>query len=290
MSRLYRVSKYVLFRVVPTVIGVNFTSAWYDSKVPINGMKIRPFIKKRIENVIKHLKNNFVVSYGSLVPIIANLFGILTFWGTFEYPNGDVYVGDFKSHSIHNNSPTGQPNCPGVRNGHGTMNFSNGDIYCGQWLDDQMCGHGELKTIGASFLTFTNNSDKSPSPQIDDLPWYESVFKTTISNKIDQLLNSKIQYANQYNRLNKTYTGQFKDNKPCGYGILTKTDCKSVIYKGQWRDGMRHGKGTEYYEVLGHLNEIQCFEGIFVDGKCEELNCLLYESEVEFVSFMRHLE
>jgi len=47
--------------------------------------------------------------------------------GTFDYTNGDVYVGQFEY---------------GFRSGKGIMTFANGDTYNGEWKADMMHGKG----------------------------------------------------------------------------------------------------------------------------------------------------
>ena len=54
--------------------------------------------------------------------------------GTFAYPNGDKYVGEFKNYKL---------------NGSGTYTFAagtwKGGEYTGQWKDNAMCGSGVFK-------------------------------------------------------------------------------------------------------------------------------------------------
>ena len=47
--------------------------------------------------------------------------------GTYTFPTGDKYVGEFKY---------------GIRHGQGTFTFANGDKYVGEWKNDQLHGQG----------------------------------------------------------------------------------------------------------------------------------------------------
>lgn len=48
--------------------------------------------------------------------------------GTYIYPEGDQYKGDFKN---------------GVRSGYGTLDYKNGDVYVGPFKDDKKYGYGK---------------------------------------------------------------------------------------------------------------------------------------------------
>ena len=47
--------------------------------------------------------------------------------GTYTYPDGEKYEGEFKD---------------GKRNGHGTYNYPNGEEYVGDWKNGKYHGHG----------------------------------------------------------------------------------------------------------------------------------------------------
>ncbi|CAK0794338.1 unnamed protein product [Prorocentrum cordatum] len=62
-----------------------------------------------------------------------------------------------------------------------------------------------------------------------------------------------------YNR--STYTGQFRNRKRHGHGVLTLSD--GTRYESEWRDDVRHGKGKE------HCLDGTTFEGEYVNGMRE---------------------
>ena len=75
------------------------------------------------------------------------------------------------------------------------------------------------------------------------------------------------------------YEGEWKHGKYDGYGILMELDKRSNLdsrscYKGNFKDGEKHGKGLEYIRGLTRVNhnydeEYILKRGNFVDGKLE---------------------
>ena len=49
------------------------------------------------------------------------------------------------------------------------------------------------------------------------------------------------------------YTGDWEDDKKCGFG--TQTWAKGHKYEGEWRDNQRHGKGTFWVKRKGQLTK-----------------------------------
>ena len=68
--------------------------------------------------------------------------------GTYCYPNGSYYAGEYKNN---------------MRSGRGTAHFANGDVYAGQWKNDAMHGHGTYYYGGINSIEYykgnmTNNT------------------------------------------------------------------------------------------------------------------------------------
>jgi hypothetical protein len=68
-------------------------------------------------------------------------------FGTFQYQNGDVYVGTFEY---------------GIRHGFGTCKFATGEQWEGAWIDDRMekCGSGVLTLADGTKHVFKGNASR----------------------------------------------------------------------------------------------------------------------------------
>ena len=86
-----------------------------------------------------------------------------------------------------------------------------------------------------------------------------------------------------YNEDGNTYLGKLKNGLPDGYGTLSNPD-NSYLYNGEWKDGLKHGKGqliTDNLKYSGLFeNDVFCgaggvlcdsegniYEGDFLNGK-----------------------
>ena len=133
--------------------------------------------------------------------------------GTFEFTNGDKYVGEFKDGKI---------------DGQGTLSIKIGYKYVGQFKDNEFDGQG----------TYSNG-------EYGD--WvYVGEFK-------DHDMNGKgtITYYNSYDdklaeKWSEKYIGEFKDGKENGQG--TKTYSWGNVYVGEFKDGRENGQGTLTYD------------------------------------------
>ena len=129
--------------------------------------------------------------------------------GTFEFTNGDKYVGEFKDGKI---------------DGQGTLSIKIGYKYVGQFKDNKFDGQGTY-----SYGTYGG--------------WvYVGEFK-------DHDMNGKgtITYYDSYDdklaeKWSKKYIGEFKDGKPNGQGTLTYSDGSK--YVGEFKDKEPNGQGT----------------------------------------------
>lgn len=117
------------------------------------------------------------------------------------------------------------------RNGTGiSYEYDTGDIlYDGMWKDGKQTGRGKFFYDDGSYITGTFN---------------------------DGVCNGKAKKFTKDRQL--IYDGMYKNDKKNGYGIeYYKT--RDLKYKGNFKDGSYHGKGTfyeffEYYEVGNFLN------------------------------------
>jgi len=141
------------------------------------------------------------------------------------WPNGDVYVGNFKE---------------GMRNGYGELTYSQFKcklLYKGFWKSSVKQGYG------TELMIDRNHTYK-----------YEGDWKDNLFDGIGFLKNKNSEYAGEFRKGKKdgygfklfgngdTYDGYFKMNLFNGFGIYTYAS--SEVYLGHFQNGFRHGEGT----------------------------------------------
>lgn len=161
--------------------------------------------------------------------------------GTYLYPSGAKYSGQFRNGKIHGkgvlyfsngNKYTGNW-VNHYREGRGKLEFENGDIYSGEFRASRMDGYGEM--------TFAKG-DRYEGRWIDNLQHgmgkyfyadgdrYEGTFRK------GKLSGKGVMYYNDGSR----YSGKWKNNKKNGKGTFYKIDGTSIA--GIWDDGVFEGK------------------------------------------------
>ena len=123
--------------------------------------------------------------------------------GICTYKDGQIYKGIWKR---------------GKRHGKGKLNWSNGDIYLGDWKNDKPNGKGK-------FFFKQGFADMKKSDSY-------------IGQVKDWLRHGRGTYT--WVKQSMKYTGIWKNGKRHGYGEYKEDDS---IYKGQWKDDRRWGKG-----------------------------------------------
>lgn len=157
--------------------------------------------------------------------------------GTYVYPSGAKYSGQFRKGKIH---------------GKGTLYFSNGNKYIGQWVDHYRQGKGQL--------LFTNGDTY-------DGDFYHSKFQG-----IGQMLfangdkyqgdwtGDHMHGEGKYNYHNgDRYEGQFRKGKLHGKGTMYYHDGDRFV--GLWKENLKDGQGT-YYRTNGKK-----ISGVWMAGK-----------------------
>lgn len=142
--------------------------------------------------------------------------------GTFNYPSGAKYAGNFLNNKIQ---------------GKGTLYFANGDIYQGEWINNYREGVG--KYIYSNGDVYRGEFKKSKFDGKGDMHYadgniYQGEWKENLPNGTGQL-----RYVNGEN-----YTGEFKNGNRHGQGIMTYVDGSN--YDGQWLENKRDGTGVLY--------------------------------------------
>lgn len=162
--------------------------------------------------------------------------------GTYVYPSGAKYNGNFKNGKIH---------------GQGMLIFSNGNRYVGQWKNQYRHGKGKM--------TFANGDVYKGN-------FYQSKFtgKGTMTFKAgdkyvgewgNDLQNGEGIY---YYKSGNKYEGQFRNGKLHGQGTMFYKDGNKYI--GHWENNYKDGQGT-FYKADG--SEIA---GLWLNGKYVEDN------------------
>ena len=173
--------------------------------------------------------------------------------GTFTYPDGNKYVGEWKNDKKH---------------GQGTYAEADGSKYVGEWKDGIRYGQGTQtyadgrvaegifennNFLYAKKLSPTVTAKKSPEPS-------SQVQSSLPPCRGDYIADHWKNCFGRYIHANgDKYAGEFKDAKKHGQG--TETFANGDKYVGEWRNGNRHGKGTLTY------SDGTVIEGIWRDGR-----------------------
>jgi hypothetical protein len=162
--------------------------------------------------------------------------------GTYQFDNGNKYVGDFRRSIMH---------------GKGTVYFANGNRYNGDWV-------GGLRE-GTGIYTFSNGN-----------VYTGSFKKSRFEGQGTMTFASGNKYVgnwvgDQCNGLGTfffsggdRYEGNFKNGKFDGQGVMYYKN--SERYVGEWAENLRHGKGKLY------RSDKTVIDGTWVNGTMAKLN------------------
>ena len=170
---------------------------------------------------------------------------ILSDMEKIKYPNGDVYIGEFKGVKFHGKGTLTRKDGSkyegtwkkGVPHGKGKRKYINGDLYEGEWRNFKRHGRGTFKShYGLKYLYVgewkNNNHHGKGTVTFVDGEKYIGQWKN----------NSKHgKGANTWPNGDK-YVGGWKNDQMHGKG--THTWAIGVKYVGDWKDGKKNGKGA----------------------------------------------
>ncbi|KEG09199.1 hypothetical protein DQ04_05631040 [Trypanosoma grayi] len=165
--------------------------------------------------------------------------------GTFTFPNGEVYVGDWNDELY-------------FREGEGRCTYRNGDEYIGHWSGDKRHGFGKMIEAGGKCVyegEWCKGKRHGLGIQKDDHGVYHGEFRDDVrcGQGLHQGPNGSM------------YRGNWKDNDRVGPGIgfdaktgstyeglfllgklqsVGKSRSDKDAYEGTWMDGRRQGVGT----------------------------------------------
>lgn len=156
-------------------------------------------------------------------------------YGTFMYPSGAKYTGQFSGSKINGYGTLLLKNgdtyiCQWVNNyreGNGTIKFANGDEYKGSFLHSKIEGMGHMiYTLGGSYKGEWKNN----------LPEGKGVYTYGNGEKYEGQLNQgkREGYGKYFYEDHSTYEGQWKENEREGQGTLVSMDGKRS--NGIWKD------------------------------------------------------
>ena len=149
-------------------------------------------------------------------------------YGEYTQAEGTRYVGQFDNNEFH---------------GQGRLYQLNGLIIEGEFISGDFCGKGKLIF-----------EDKSVFEGLIDS--YEIGSRGTLTKPL-------ISKSGKPTSVIQKYEGQFSDQLPNGFGILTTNN--GYKYEGKWEDGLKSGYGREYSETTQEY-----YEGKFSRDKREE--------------------
>ncbi len=146
--------------------------------------------------------------------------------GSYLYPSGAKYVGNFRNGKIH---------------GKGTLYFSNGNKYKGDWIANYRDGKGKLEYHNGDTYEGDFKSSKIHG------------FGTMVFAKGDKYIgtwNNDLQHGKgkYFYSDGDRYEGDFKNGKLSGAGTMFYSD--GSHYDGKWKNNKKNGKGT-YHKTDG---------------------------------------
>lgn len=162
--------------------------------------------------------------------------------GTYVYPSGAKYIGQFKNGKIH---------------GKGVLYFSNGDKYQGDWVDHYRTGRGTL--LKAKGGEYTGDFKKNKFDGIGKFIY------PTGDIYVGEWVDNIAQGEGEYSFVNgNQYVGKFKAGKFHGKGTMYYTD--DSYFEGLWAKNKKEGPG----KMVGANGK--SIEGVWKDGVFQKDN------------------
>jgi hypothetical protein len=186
-------------------------------------------VGEKSEVMIVKMRISYIILLIGLMPTVAHAQDHLppcpngSYWnychGTYTFPSGKQYVGEFKAD---------------LANGKGTLTFADGAKYIGEFKDGAENGQGILTFAdGAKYV----GEFKGGSQDGQGTLTYAS------GNKyVGEFKEGKRSGKGSYTFINgNKYVGEFKDGAQDGQGTFTYSD--GTKYVGEFKSGKRNGKG-----------------------------------------------
>ena len=157
--------------------------------------------------------------------------------GTYKYPSGAKYSGEFRNGKIH---------------GNGILYFSNGNKYTGEWVNQYREGQGKM--VFASGEVYTGSFRKSKFSGNGTMVFTDG--ERYVGQWSDDIQHGRGTY---YYADGDRYEGNFRRGKLHGQGVMYYAD--GSRYDGYWKNNYKDGKGI-FYKTSG-----QAVVGMWNAGK-----------------------
>lgn len=141
----------------------------------------------------------------------------------------------------------------GQRQGQGTYHYINGDVYRGEWANGLPQGQGIRYLKDGSAIGGQWAKGRLVDQSINVAKKSECL-KGNCQNGYGELRDAK----------DRLYKGEFKDGRREGKGVMVFEN--GDRYEGIWHDGLPHGRGVRYYSN-GHVDSGKWIRGQFAEDK-----------------------
>ena len=181
-------------------------------------------------------------------------------YGTFRFVDGDKYVGEYKDDKRH---------------GHGTYIFGpgefEGDKYVGEWKDDNPWEGIEYSASGKVQGTYSNGEwCEECEPNANQLALVREIDPSLITAALPPCPTSGY-FDNCFGAYmdpdGDKYVGEWKDDKRHGHGTSTLADGDQHV--GEYKDGKPHGQGAYTWadgdKYVGEYKDGSAWTGITYD-------------------------
>lgn len=136
----------------------------------------------------------------------------------------------------------------GNREGRGTMHYASGNVYVGEWKGDLKCGRGVMTWTDALGM---NPLERYVGQWANDCQhgfgrhvWLMT--SATSSSSGPGSLGNVTPSLTQPAREKNWYEGEFRDGVRCGRGVFYYAN--GARYEGEWKDNVKEGHGLFFYE------------------------------------------
>ena len=190
--------------------------------------------------------------------------------GTFVWPNGDVYLGDLKKGQRHGKGKMllkEEGTCydgewlEGKKHGYGKLSYDESSYYLGEWEDDLKHGQGIMcyatgnvykglwskgRKRGQGRMDYEDSNSFYSGSWDKDVPHGEGehVWKGSTANASSS--ESSAAGGNPYLQTFNRYKGEFKEGLRHGKGTFFYST--GAMYTGDWNKNLKEGEGTFVYE------------------------------------------
>jgi hypothetical protein len=195
-----------------------FQSTWFEHFHPLNGELTKesdkPIIEKLLESLQPYMRPVTAGYVGQ-----RNEEGKMDGQGTFHYPDGSVYEGQWKGDE---------------REGKGKYRYPSGSVYEGDWKENKIHGSGRFSYANGDYYDgeWSNGMKEGRGMFIYALgDIYDGFFHEDMMEGIGKLI-----YAD-----GTMYQGEWKKNMMDGEGVFSYAE--GTVFEGHFKEDKKHGYG-----------------------------------------------